>query len=571
MNTHKNGFRLSLAVKISLIIIIISTLVACIVSIMNYNKYLNAVYTVHADFAQNAGDEIAALLSPEQWKEYVSTLDAFRNGTIEEDKLYDVMYSDKYQASCSRIQSVVDARNFRSVSVFAIDQPTMDSLTKDNFDLEESYVMTFLMDFYPSEESELTYEYGDSDIWWGDYEGFADYQKVFSDLLTSGEGWWLTETLDDGKVLLTEYYPVLVDDEVVAIIMLSTDAIEITDFLHSFFVESLVTALGIALLLTLISVLVLVFQVVRPLKIIRKDAEEYIQKKAELSARLGTIKTHDEIQDLAGSFLQMEKDIQAYIAQVQTVTAEKERIQTELALATRIQTDMLPTVFPPFPERKEFNVYASMNPAKEVGGDFYDFFLIDDNHLGLVIADVAGKGVPAALFMTISKTLIKNRAQMGGSPSEILFDVNNQLCGESVESMFVTVWMAIIDLTTGEGIAANAGHEHPIRRDAGGTYELLKYRHSVPVATMDGMRFREHTFKLNPGDRIFVYTDGVPEAINRNAEEYGTDRLLHLLNECGDLPFDVLLKKVSEDVKTFANGEPQFDDMTMVVFDFFGK
>lgn len=571
MQTHKPRFRFGLAAKISLSILIISFLVAGAVSVLNYKKYLDAVYTIHADFAQNAGKEIVSILPPDQWKEYADILDGFRNDTIEEDELSEVMESEEYQDFCEKIQSVVDSRNIRNVSVFTVEQAMMEAITEENFDLEESYVMTYLMDFYPSGENEETYEFGISDIWWENYESFSDYQGIFTDLLTTGKNWWLTEKLTDGKVLLTDYYPVVLDGEVAAIVMLSNDAIEISDFLHSFFIESLGTALCIALGLTLATVLVLIFQVVRPLKIIRKDAEAFISNKATLSNQLSKIKTHDEIEELAGSFLQMERDIQDYISQVQSAAAEKERIHTELSLATRIQADMLPTVFPAFPERTEFSLYATMTPAKEVGGDFYDFFLIDDNHLGLVIADVSGKGFPAALFMAISKALIKNRAKMGGSPAEILYDVNNQLCGESVESMFVTVWMAIIDLTTGEGIAANAGHEHPIRRNAGGTYELLKYRHSVPVATMDGMHFREHTFKLNPGDRIFVYTDGIPEAINTNAEEYGTDRLVELLNKCGDLPFEELLKKVSEDVKQFAGKEPQFDDMTMVIFDFFGK
>ncbi|MBO4409269.1 MAG: SpoIIE family protein phosphatase, partial [Spirochaetales bacterium] len=174
-----------------------------------------------------------------------------------------------------------------------------------------------------------------------------------------------------------------------------------------------------------------------------------------------TYKTKDEVEILATSFADLSFRTRKYIEEITRITAEKERIGAELNVATQIQSDMLPRIFPPFPLRFEFDIYAGMKPAKEVGGDFYDFFMVDENHIALVIADVSGKGVPAALFMVIAKTLIKNRAMQGGSPSEILEDVNRQLCEGNEAELFVTVWLAIIDLRTGEDFAGNAGHEHP--------------------------------------------------------------------------------------------------------------
>ena len=283
------------------------------------------------------------------------------------------------------------------------------------------------------------------------------------------------------------------------------------------------------------------------------------------------IRSNDEIGDLAEHFNAMSASLKKYITDLTQVTAEKERIGAELNVATQIQADMLPRIFPAFPERKDFDIFATMTPAKEVGGDFYDFFLLDENHLGLVMADVSGKGVPAALFMVIAKTLIKNRAQMGGGPAEVLNYVNNQLCEGNEAELFVTVWFAILDLTTGKGMAANAGHEHPVIRRANGRYELVEYRHSPAVATMEGLRFREHAFELHPGDSMFVYTDGVPEATNANNELFGTDRMLEALNQNPEADPYEILNNVQREVSRFVGDAPQFDDITMLGIRYFGQ
>ena len=246
---------------------------------------------------------------------------------------------------------------------------------------------------------------------------------------------------------------------------------------------------------------------------------------------------------------------------------EKERLATELKTANKIQADMLPRIFP---DRKEFSLFASMDPAKEVGGDFYDFFMTDENHLAMVMADVSGKGIPAAMFMVVAKTLIKNRALMGGGPGEILEYVNNQLCENNEEDLFVTVWMAIIDIRTGKGLAANAGHEHPAISRNGGKYELSVYRHSPAVATMEGLPFREHPFELHPGDNLFVYTDGVAEATDSNNELFGPERMLNALNRDPQADPEKLLQIVRAEIDEFVGEADQFDDITMMSFHFNG-
>ena len=283
------------------------------------------------------------------------------------------------------------------------------------------------------------------------------------------------------------------------------------------------------------------------------------------------IRTNDEIGDLAESFNNMAASLKDYVKNLAAVTAEKERIGAELNIATQIQADMLPRIFPPFPDRKEFDIYATMNPAKEVGGDFYDFFLIDDNHLAMVMADVSGKGVPAALFMVIAKTLIKNRAQMGGTPSEILADVNNQLCEGNEAELFVTVWLGILEISTGHVTASNAGHEYPAIYRPGEGYTLFKTKQSPAVATMEGLRFKPSEFTLNPGDNLYLYTDGVAEATNSSEELYGTDRMLDALNGTEGMTVEEILRTLKKSVDDFTGDAPQFDDITMLSLRYYGE
>ena len=281
-------------------------------------------------------------------------------------------------------------------------------------------------------------------------------------------------------------------------------------------------------------------------------------------------RTGDEIEVLAESFAKQSARTELYIDQVKRVTAEKERIGTELEMASRIQSSQLPRLFPPFPNRKEFGLFASMTPAKEVGGDFYDFFMIDDDHIAFVIADVSGKGVPASLVMMVSRVLIKSSLQNGKNPAEALESVNNQLCEGNDEGYFITVWLAVFEISTGKGVAANAGHEHPVLRRAGGGYELQVYRHSMPVGSMKGIPFRQHDFLLNPGDSFFVYTDGAAEATNEQKEMFGTKRMLDALNKDPDAPPEQILPNVKSEIDRFVDGAEQFDDITMLCFRYNG-
>ena len=284
-----------------------------------------------------------------------------------------------------------------------------------------------------------------------------------------------------------------------------------------------------------------------------------------------TYRTGDEIEALAESFATLSARTLQYVEQVRRVTAEKERIGAELSLATQIQASMLPHIFPAFPERKEFDIYASMDPAKEVGGDFYDYFLIDDDHLGLVIADVSGKGVPAALFMMASKIILQSVAMMGHSPAEILRRTNDTICSNNEAQMFVTVWMGILELSTGKLTAANAGHEFPAIRRPNGAFELFKDRHGFVIGGMEGVRYKEYELQLEPGSKLFVYTDGVAEATSAEKELFGTERMIDALNTDPEASPQQILKNVRDGVDGFVKEAEQFDDLTMLCVEYKGN
>ena len=287
--------------------------------------------------------------------------------------------------------------------------------------------------------------------------------------------------------------------------------------------------------------------------------------------RFTEINTGDEIALLARSCNAMMQDITDYMRNLRAVTAEKERIGAELGVATHIQASMLPCIFPAFPTRKEFNIYATMQPAKEVGGDFYDFFLVDDDHLAVVIADVSGKGVPAALFMVIAKTLIKDHAQLGITPAEVFTETNAQLCQANEEGLFVTAWMGVLEISTGRLTYVNAGHNPPLLRQGGAGYTYLHARPGFVLAGMEGMRYRQAELTMAPGDALYLYTDGVTEATDTHDELYGEERLQAVLNASPDAPPETLLPAVKTDIDAFVGDAPQFDDITMLGLYYHGQ
>ena len=308
-----------------------------------------------------------------------------------------------------------------------------------------------------------------------------------------------------------------------------------------------------------------------PVRTITDEANRFARENITVGKKLTErIKNTDEIGQLAESIDSMEDQIKSYVRNLTRITADSERMATELSLASRIQEDMLPNIYPAFPDRHEFDIHASMDPAREVGGDFYNFILVDEDHLALMIADVSGKGVPGALFMMASMILMTNSVRMGLRPGEVLEYTNNVICARNREQMFITVWLGILEISTGRLTAANAGHEYPVLMRSGGKYELIKDRHGFVIGGMEDMKYKEYELILRRGDKLFLYTDGVPEAVDTENRMFGTERMLSALNADPDAAPRTTIRNVRREMDAFTGSAEQFDDITMLALSYFG-
>lgn len=336
------------------------------------------------------------------------------------------------------------------------------------------------------------------------------------------------------------------------------------------FVWTAVSIAGLAMFVSIIAYYYYIRRIViRPAEVLHDAASALIKNDMDDLENFSIrVKTGDEFEELADAFQFMTVELSEYIKNLTVVTAERERIGAELDVATQIQSSMLPCIFPAFPDRREFDIYATMNPAKEVGGDFYDFFMVDERHLAIVMADVSGKGVPAALFMVIGKTLIKDHTQPGRDLGEVFTEVNDLLCEANSEGLFITAFEGVLDLVTGEFQFVNAGHEIPFICKSDGFYEPYKIRAGFVLAGMEGIRYKAGTMQLEPGDKIFQYTDGITEAMNSRNELYGMKRLEETLRKNVHKAPMELLPEVKADIDSFVGSAVQFDDITMLCLEY---
>ena len=305
---------------------------------------------------------------------------------------------------------------------------------------------------------------------------------------------------------------------------------------------------------------------VKPLSQLQAAVNEYSESKDSSRAveMIGRIKSGNEIGMLAKDVSALAAEIDSYMKENLKLVGERERVAAEMDLAAKLQADILPSAYPAFPDRQEFDIYATMDPAKEVGGDLYDFFLVDDDHLALAMADVAGKGIPASLYMMMTKILIQNFAMMGLSPAKVIEKTNDIILSNNEEGMFVTVWFGILEISTGKITAVNAGHEYPVIRTADGQFELYKDKHGMAVGSFMGTKYTEYELQLEKGGALFLYTDGVPEAFNSADEMFGIDRMLETLNAHRKAMPVELLTEVKNAVDAFAGEAEQSDDVTLL-------
>lgn len=475
--------------------------------------------------------------SDEEWAEYLSQY----TGISEQESfttLYDTLYKIK------------TANNVLSLYISYMDSESMTGIYIIDADKTETGCPTGTWDIiYPQ-----------------NYEAMKHPENGFEAYITDTEEYgWLCSAgaavLDDSGKAVAHVFTDISMESVMA------DR-------QAFLMRLCAILIGITTVITLALIKVVNTALVKPINSLASAASSYVEAKeeGEVSAlALLDIHTGDEVENLSHALKRMERDINGYIENLTHVTAEKERIGAELSVATHIQASMLPCIFPAFPNRREFDIYATMTPAKEVGGDFYDFFLVDDDHLAVVIADVSGKGVPAALFMVIAKTLIKDHTQSGKPPEEVFTEVNRQLCEANDENLFVTAWMGVLEISTGKLVYVNAGHNPPVIGRKNGETEFLRSRPGFVLAGLDFTKYRAGSLELMPGDLLYLYTDGVTEAMNTAQELYGEERLKRTLEANVSAAPEEIFKAVKKDLDDFVADAPQFDDITMLAMRYLGR
>ena len=571
--------RIGLSIKLNAIIVISILLVSIGLLFISYYKYCEKVDSLYYDKAERASVSISEsyvafdtilhlwnTFSSEEFRSVRERAIAEDNDKIIEDWMKsNTLRIDERYATLGDIEvnSIYDEYTFYARIL---------NEAKNTFGLKSAYLEYV--------DNGVSYNLVDPDISLREIGTVEEPIEEFSEY-TGNDRIPATIYNYKGEWLCTACEPVTVfingQPENVMQVGVDLDMNDVFKERHWFILNSVLFIAMIILITIVVSMIVTRKLIIKPLKLVSEGAKGFSLDKDDFETEGFDkediidlpIKSNDEIGDLYREIQSMQSRIVDNVNRLTKITAEREKVNTELRMASEIQNSMLPG---DFPDNKEFELYASMNPAKEVGGDFYDFFFIDDNHLCLLIADVSGKGVPAALFMMSSKIIIKYRATMGGgTPGEILTDVNSILSKGNESMMFVTVWMGILDIHTGIMKCSNGGHEFPIIRTGDGAFKIYKDKHSVMVGVSPKAKYSDYELKLNPSDAIFVYTDGVPEANNTKKEMYGMERLEATLNGIGKKSPKDTLKAVRESVNEFADGAEQFDDLTMLCLEYKGK
>lgn len=531
-----------IAVKSIANIIATLALFSILISVIGYNSFTNAILNQYADSAFRTARIAASVVDADRMEEYAAS-----GGATEE---------------YTRVYDMLDRICNRSGATFVyVIQP----------DISDYGHITFLFSTMKAGQGYQHYEFGYlRETTNDDYR--RKYQKLYE-----GESERELVVRDRGYIETDPHITAMVplkgeDGKTKAILCVQYQMASIIEERNSFVRKVLITMILVAAAVSLGQVFYLGRRLLHPLQIITKEASRFASENEMRDEKLSSvIKNRDEIGQLARAIDQMEEQIQSYVEKITSITAEEEKMRTELSLAARIQLEALPGTFPAFPDRNEFDIYASMKPAKDVGGDFYDFFLVDDDHLCLVIADVSGKGIPAALFMMVSRTILANIAMMGMSPKEVLEKANEAICANNKEEMFVTVWLGILEISTGKVTAANAGHEYPVLKKPDQDFEILIDKHGFVLGGMEEVKYREYDFDMEPGSKLFLYTDGLPEAADNEQNMFGVELMMDALNESLNLSTKEILDHMKGRVDGFVGSAPQFDDLTMLCIEYFGS
>lgn len=573
--------RLSLSAKINILIVFIILMTSgglVWISYRVYSKRINDYYLGQVELAaQLAKEDILPEMVDHLWHE-INT-EEFRNIRREALKANDESLIQNWMISRPSALENATVFNFEIYAGSYDDASDQNApQLKDNLYTDYYWMSQTLLEckrlfnvsfaYIQRDENKITYNLIDPDedlLYIGSTEetidifsGYKNNERFPPTIYHSVFGWLCTTLLPLDETS---------DGDIPGYIGVDLDMNQVVSQQRIFLVNSSIYILMLTGASILISMFLLHHAAVDPLRKLAQAAAGFAKNDEELTKEDVIdlpIRSNDEIGDLYHQIRSMQNRILDYTGHITRITAERERYSTELNMAENIQKSMLPGEFPAFPDHDEFDLYASMTPAREVGGDFYDFFMTDDRHLAVLIADVSDKGVPAALFMMSSKILINYRARQGGTPAEILTDVNAQICRDNSSEMFVTVWLGILDLTTGIMTCANAGHEYPFVRSTDGSFHMYKDKHGLVVGALFLAKYKDYELKLEPGEAVFVYTDGVPEANDPNGEAFGMKRLEASLNRVSGENPQLILDRVKSDVEEFVNGAKQFDDLTML-------
>ena len=547
----------------SIIFVLLIALVLSITAIyISYQVYATTMDNRYRTSAMDLAKTAASLADAQKVEQYADKMMAIYSQNPMQEPETEQEMLDYY----AQFDGVAD-------EYYPVLYATLDSIKQNNGDVMYLYLFVLDPDTHTGvylidiDDSEYACPMGTWDIIYeGNYAVFDDPTVGFPAYISNSDYGWLCSA---GAPVYGA------DGSVVAYAMIDISMNDVmadrTAFLYNIMLLMVVATVALVLLfMWIINRLI-----VKPINSLAAAASSFVsdQKSDDEASAISqlNIRTSDEIQNLSESIKRMELDINQYIGDLESVTAEKERIGAELDIAKHIQASMLPCIFPAFPERSEIDIYATMEPAKEVGGDFYDFFMVDDTHLAIVMADVSGKGVPAALFMVIGKTLIKDHTTPGRDLGKVFTEVNRLLCEANSEELFITAFEGVLDLVTGEFVYVNAGHEMPFISKAGGDFEPYKIRAAFVLAGMEGMKYRAGSMTLEPGDKIFQYTDGVTEATNVGNELYGMERLGEILNKVKKGTPHEILPAVKRDIDEFVGEAPQFDDITMLCLEYKAK
>ena len=554
--------KFSLKAKSIMFVLLIALVLSTTAIYISYRVYATTMDNRFRTSAMDLAKTAAALADSAKVKEYADKMMAVYSQNPMQEPETDQEFEDYY----AQFDGIAD-------EYYSVLYQTLDNIKKNNGDV--MYLYLFVLDpvthtgiyLIDIDDSEYACPMGTWDIIYeGNYAVFDDPAIGFPAYISNSDYGWLCSA---GAPVYSA------DGSVIAYAMIDISMDEVMADRTAFLNNIMMIMVFATIALVLLFMWIINRLVVKPINSLAAAASSFVSdQKSEGEASAISqlnIRTSDEIQNLSESIKRMELDINQYIDDLESVTAEKERIGAELDIAKHIQASMLPCIFPAFPERSEIDIYATMEPAKEVGGDFYDFFMVDDRHLAIVMADVSGKGVPAALFMVIGKTLIKDHTTPGRDLGKVFTEVNKLLCESNSEELFITAFEGVLDLVTGEFVYVNAGHEMPFICKAGGEFAPYKIRAAFVLAGMEGMKYRAGSMTLEPGDKIFQYTDGVTEATNVNNELYGMERLGDILNKNKNGTPHEILPAIKADIDKFVGEAPQFDDITMLCLEYKAK